>query len=711
VKNIFKIISIIFFLSISVTANAQEYEIYKRPIQVERSRDFDVIHYRVTLSFDLDKKIFGGTNEVTLSPLKDDFKQCVFDAEDLVITQVVNSQNQTLKFEHQDHKLVMHFEKNYNYGQTVKFTIFYSGSDPGLGLFFVDESVSNPKMVITDSFPNRARRWFPCYDFPHDKVTAEMIITTKNENKVLSNGKLVSVTENKDAGTTTYHWSQEKPHSTYLSMIGIAPFKVIRDSLGSLPINYWVFSKDVEYAKWNLKKTPEMIEFFNELYGYDYPWAKYDQVTSPKMGGGAEATSATILGMGVIYDRRAEQDFSWDRIIAHEVAHQWFGDLLTLRTWSHTWLNESFATYSDYIWTNYDKGEDESAIDLLGKKNQYLYEAHTKYIRPIVFDRYNDPGDNFDSHTYPKGAICLHMLRFILGDENFFRVLNHYLHKHAFQPVLTEDLMIAVKDVTGQNMDWFFEQFIFKPGHMVFDISYYWNENSKKLQLTIKQVQDFSAGIPIYKIPVKIGIVTPKQKQSEKIWITKKEEVFGFTVEEKPLLVRFDEGNYLLKEWTFYKEIEELIYQLNNDDVIGRMWAAKELAKHKKETHVIDALADRVQNDDFWAVRESALVSWSNSGGEGDIDFLKTCCKDQNSKVRTTAIRLLGDTGDQKLISFYKDMFSKDDSYLVQAETLRSIGKCGDRSQLSYLEKWTDTDSPRNVIKKAVEWAILKLHK
>jgi aminopeptidase N len=175
--------------------------------------------------------------------------------------------------------------------------------------------------------------------------------------------------------------------------------------------------------------------------------------------------------------------------------------------------------------------------------------------------------------------------------------------------------------------------------------------------------------------------------------------------------VRFDEGNYLLKEWTFYKEIEELIYQLNNDDVIGRMWAAKELAKHKKETHVIDALADRVQNDDFWAVRESALVSWSNSGGEGDIDFLKTCCKDQNSKVRTTAIRLLGDTGDQKLISFYKDMFSKDDSYLVQAETLRSIGKCGDRSQLSYLEKWTDTDSPRNVIKKAVEWAILKLHK
>jgi len=689
----------------------QKVDIYKRPIQVERSKNFDIRHYKVTMTFDLDKKVFGGTNEVTLVPLEDNFSTCVFDAEDLVINAVKNSRNQALKFEHTDHKLTIHFENGYSYGENLKFTIEFRGSDPGLGLFFLDKTDKHPKMVITDSFPNRARRWFPCYDFPHEKMTAEMIITAKAENKVLSNGRLVGVTDNKKAGTKTWHWSQEKPHSTYLSMLGIAPFAVIEDSLGDLPVNYWVFQKDVEYAKWNFRRTPEMIEFFNNIYGYKYPWAKYDQVTSPKMGGGAEATSATVLGLGVIYDRRAEQDFTWDRIIAHEIAHQWFGDLLTLRTWAHTWLNESFGTYSDYLWTRFDKGENEGAVDLQRKKNAYLREFHNRYVRPIVFNRYDSPGDNFDSHTYPKGATTLHMLRFILGDKNFFRVIKHYLHKHAFQPVLTQDFMIAVKDVTGQNMDWFFEQFIFKPGHAVFDISYDWLEDEKKVQLKIAQVQDTTIGIPIYKIPVMIGITTSKGKRSEKIWLTKKEQVFSIPVEEKPLLVRFDEGNYLLKEWTFKKDKAELLYQLKNDDVIGKMWAATELVKFKNDSRVVKALADRVKNDEFWAVRNSALESWGKTVKKIDVGFLKKSCKDKNSKVRTTAVRLLGDTGEKKLIKFYKKLFAKDDSYVVQAEVLKSIGKTADKSQLSYVEKLTGMDSPRNVIKKAVDWSVGELKK
>ena len=184
-----------------------------------------------------------------------------------------------------------------------------------------------------------------------------------------------------------------------------------------------------------------------------------------------------------------------------------------------------------------------------------------------------------------------------------------------------------------------------------------------------------------------------------------------FTVDEKPLLVRFDQGNYLLKEWTFEKDIDELVYQLLNDDVTGKMWAASELEKFKKDSRVIDVLADRAINDVFWAVRNSALESWSKIVIKINVDFLKKCCRDENSKVRTTAVRLLGDTGDSELISFYKEMYDKDDSYLVEAETLRSIGKSGDKSQISYLEKLAGTDSPRNVIKTAGEWAIAKLQK
>ncbi len=700
---------LLIFLSLSCILNAQKIDIYKRPLKYERSRDYDAKHYRIVLTFDLDNKYFWGENKITLTPLKDNFKECVLDAEELIATAVTNSQNQSLRFKQTDKHLIVYFPKPYGYEETVTFTVKYHAKNPIYGLFFDDERPTNPKMVSTVSWPDNAHHWFPCYDFPHDKVTNELIVTVKDSYKALSNGKLVNVKEDKKKGIKTYHWSQECPHSTYLFMLAIGPFEVIQDSLGELPVNYWVYKKDAEDAKWIFKKTPYMIDFFNKLYGYEYPWAKYDQVISPRMGGGAENTSATVLGEGAIHDRRAEQDFSFERVIAHEIAHQWWGDLITLRTWSHTWLNESFATYSDYLYTRYDKGEDEGAFDLLGKKNQYLREAHTRYMRPIVFNRYDHAQDNFDSHTYPKGAAVLHMLRFTMGDKPFFRTFKHFLHKHEFQAVDTHDFMVAIKDVSGQNLDWFFEQCIFKPGHPVFNISSAWDEASKTLKLKVAQAQDTSKGIPIYKIPVIIGIITPEERTSEKVWIKQSEQVFEFPVKEKPLMVRFDEGNYLLKEWTFDKSFDELLYQLKNDDAIGRSWAASELSKFKDDSRAVKGLIDRAQNDKFWAVRRSAVETLGKTKQRELVDLFKEKCGDKNSKVRTAALKALGNYNNSGLVSFFRERFKKDDSYLAQGEALRSIGKCGDRSQLSFLENAKKMKSPRNVIKRAAEWAIKKI--
>ena len=696
-------------VSFSCLLQAQKIDVYQRPLTYERSHDYDAQHYRITLTFDLDKKYFWGENRITLTPLKDDFQECVLDAEELVVTAVTNSQNHPLEFKQTDKHLTLQLSRAYSYGEKVTFIVKYHAQDPKHGLFFDDERPTNPKMVSTVSWPEYAHHWFPCYDYPHDKVTNELIVTVQDEYKVLSNGRLVSVKEDKKNSTKTYHWSQELPHSTYLFMLAIGPFEVIQDSLGSLPVNYWVYKKDVEDARWIFKKTPSMIDFFNKLFGYEYPWAKYDQVTTPRQGGGAEATSATVLGEQVVHDKRAEQDFSWERVIAHEVAHQWWGDLITLRSWAHTWLNESFGTYSDYLYTRYDKGEEEGAYDLLRKKNQYLREAHTQYMRPIVFDRYDRPQDNFDSHTYPKGAAVLHMLQFILGDKPFFRTLRHFLHKHEFQAVDTHDFMLAIKDVTGQNLDWFFEQFILKPGHPVFDISYSWDEHSQELKLKVIQTQDTSKGIPVYKIPVIIGVVTPEEKVSKKVWIKQEEQVFAFSVKEKPLLVRFDEGNHLLKEWKFDKSLEELLYQLKNDDVIGRIWAASQLARFKDNTCAVNGLIDSVREDKFWAVRRSALETLGKLKQGEHVDLYKNMTKDKNSKVRTTALRILGDYENPEFILFFKGQFEKDDSYLAQAEALRSIGKCGDRSQLPFLEKAAKMKSQRNVLKKAAEWATEKI--
>jgi aminopeptidase N len=271
--------------------------------------------------------------------------------------------------------------------------------------------------------------------------------------------------------------------------------------------------------------------------------------------------------------------------------------------------------------------------------------------------------------------------------------------------------MKAVKEATGQNLDWFFEQFIFKPGHPVFDISYEWDENIKKVRLKVSQVQDFSLGIPVYKIPVIIGVTTSKEEVVEKVWIKQKEEIFEFAVNEKPLMVRFDEGNFLLKEWTFEKEMDELLYQLNNDDVIGKMWAASELVKFEGNTLVAEALRERMQNDPYWAVRRSALEALSKLNMDMNVELLKKMCLDKNSKVRTTAIRILGDTRDPQLVSFFKDRFKTENSYVAQAEALRSIGKCGHQSHISYLEDAAKMKSPRNVIQRAGDWALKELKK
>ena len=629
-----------------------------------------------------------------------------------------------LEFEHEDGKLTVHLAKPADYGQRVSFTVTYhatnldvDGAEYGLsssydlGLDFKEETPDNPAHINTMSWPEGARHWFPCYDHPNDRATHEVIATVREDYKVLSNGRLVSVTDGEEPNTKRWHWSQALPHPTYLYMIAAGPYVVIEDSLGDLPINYWVYEKDEADAMRSFHKTPEIIAFFNEEFGYTYPWAKYDQVTVARFGGGAESTSATILGQSTIHDERAEQDFPSHSLVAHEAAHQWWGDLISYRAWSETWVSESFATYSDYLWSKHDLGEEEGAVNLLRKKDSYLREAHQRYMRPIVFRRWNYANENFDSHTYPKGAAILHMLRWIMGDDAFRRTLSHYLHKHAFQPVGTHDFMKSIKEATGQNMDWFIEQWIFRPGHPVFDVSYDWNSGSKKLSLRVRQTQDTNGEIPVYRTPVVIAVHTAKGKTSKQFRIEKKDEVFELDVNEKPLLVRFDEGNYLLKEWTFKKSTDELIYQLANDDVIGRAWAASELFGHGNDPQTIPALLKAGQSDSFWSVRQAAIETIGKVNGQGQIEFLKEKAEDGSSKVRVTALAALGDTGQADLVSFFKARFEADDSYLARAEALRSIGKTGDGSVIAFLETALKMKSPRNVLDRAATEALEHVQK
>jgi len=697
-------------LALALALPGQTIDYSKKTLQSERSRSYDALHYLINLKLDLDRKSFEGATTVTLSSFRDGLEACVLDAEEFTVTSVVDDYGTPLKFEQSDRGLKVVLLRPAKFGEIVTFTCEYNGRDPRQGLRFVDETPDNPHLVWSDSWPDNVHHWFPCFDYPNDKATSEIVATVKAGLKVAANGRLVGVAEDKAAGTTTYHWSQDLPHSTYLIFLAAAPYVVVRDSYGNLPVNYWVYPGDEAKVRPTYGKTPAMIAFFNRIFGYDYPWQKYDQVSVP-LGGGAESTSATAMTQRIMVSEADEPDFSAIGIVSHELAHQWWGDLITLRSWGHAWMNESFGTYSDYLYHRHDLGDDEGAINLQNKLAAYLREAHTRYIRPIVSDRYDKPEDMFDSHSYPKGALVLHMLRSILGDEIFFKTLRHFLHRYAFDAVDTSDFIRSVKTVTGQNLDWFFDQWLFRPGHPVFEIRSEWDAAKKVVRLKVAQVQDFAKGVPVFRVPVSVKIVTAGGTVTHRVWIREREEAFEFPAETKPLLVRFDAGNELIKETTFPKETAELLYQLGNDDVIGRMAAAGELAVAADQSAVLAELTRSARSDPFWAVRRAAVEALARAPRSAAEGVLKQACRDPHSSVGTAAVQALGAFKDKRLAVFYQDVFRKDGSVRVRAEALRALGLTGDASLAPFLRESAAVPSHQNMIRRAAEEALKRLGK
>jgi len=701
-----RIYTLLFFLTIiSQLILAQKNDINGIPVSPERSRDYDAINYRVELSFDLNKKYMEGSNTITFTPLCHGLSTLKLDAQFLTVTDVL-SNGTPLSYKQTDDNVFINLQRNYSYNDTVVITVHYYLDKEINGLRFIDAEGDRPEQVSSNCFPNKARQWIPCYDFPNDKVSQEFIITTDSKYKVLSNGKLISINENNN-GTSTWYWQQEKPHSTYLISLSIADYLVVKDSLGDLPVNYWVYKSMADDVERVFGKTPYMIDLYNHIYRYEFPWDKYDQVISGYMGGGAEATSATLLGEGIVTDEYTEQDYYREYVIAHEIAHQWWGDLITCRSWEHTWLNESFGTYSDHLYTRYDKGRDEGDYDLLLKKNTYLDEAHNRFMRPIVYMDYEHPGDNFNRHTYQKGACMLHLLRHILGDDTFFRVISTFLHRHEFQAVTTYDFIKCLKDISGKNMDWYFDQFFFRPGHPVFNVSKSWDATKKELNITIIQEQDKWDGVPIYKIPVSIGVYLENDKKIVKeFWLKEKKEEIVLQLTSKPLMVRFDEGNFLLKEWTYKKDIDELLFQANNDDMTGRLWAVEQLDEYQTDKRTLECWQEIAENDSFWAVRAAAVSQVGKFYGTSNISLLKRAASEKSSKVRTAAVRALGDLKNPSLKDYYKQIFNQEDSYAVKSEALIAIGKCGNTRDISFLESAGRQKSYRDVVYNASQEGI-----
>lgn len=697
------------------------------PAQYIPSHDYDTRNITLDLHFDWNKDQAIGTETISFAPLVKDLRRVVLDAAYLTFASVKLANGTTLKyqFDEKKEKLDIVLDRAYQPSDQVTLVIAYHTNQPpsvrrsingGGGLTFIKptpEDSKRPRQIWSQGESEYNHYWFACFDHPNDFFTSEVYATVEKPLTVISNGKLVDTKENSD-GTRTFHWKIAAPHASYLSSIIVGEYTPVAGNYAGIPVITNVYPNEIEEGKVTASRLPEMVKFFSEKTGVKYPYEKYAQTVARDFNGGMENISATTQYDVMIHDARTELDQTSDGIQSHELAHQWFGDYVTCRNWSDIWLNESFATYFQAMWDEHSLGHDDFLyLDVKGNQDQYYGAWAQGRRRPIVTKNYANPDAVFDTYAYPRGGAVLHMLRQYLGEENWWRAINHYLNKYAHQPVETEQFRIAIEEATGQSMDWFFDEWLYRMGHPVFRVTQNYDVTAKVLKLAVMQEQkpDPDSQFPqagFFQTPVDIEIGTATSTRVERVQIEPKaEQAFTFPLDAPPLLVNFDYGDTLIKELRFEKSTDQLVYQLSHDqDMLGRVWALGQLSAKIKDKATADRdkqeianqLASALTNDKFWGVRLEAATALDNAPGEGARAALLAATKDQKSRVRGRALRSLASTKDPTLASTYQQ-FLNDPSYAVIGEAARALGMTRSPAAYQALVKLIDMPSWRDNIK------------
>lgn len=674
-----------------------------------RSRDFDQRHVRLELSIDWDKQQIDGRALLTLSPFAPTKTVGLDAAEMKVLTASLlkdDSPADPLKFTHRGSRLDIELGREIAADQEFRLAIDYRIVEPKQGAHFVlpDEKEPNQaRMVWTQSEPEFARYWFPCHDHPADRFTSEILATVPQDYLVLSNGHLKEKKPAED-GKAVWHFVQEPDHVSYLMSIVAGQFEAYEQNWDGLPITSYVPKGRLEQAQRSFDKTARMVEYYSELFGYRYPWAKYAQICVDEYGwGGMEHTSATTLNLNTLHDQRAHLDTSSESLVAHELVHQWFGDLITCKDWTHIWLNESFATYFTTVWFEHEHGADEAAWRRAEEAESYKKEDKDRYRRPLVTSRYANPLNMFDRHSYPKGARVLHMLRYVLGDEAFWRTIRHYTKKYASQSIETAQFRIALEEATGQGLDWFLDQWMYHGGHPQYDVSYTWDSKQKQVALVVKQIQTVDDLTPLFRMPIEVALITSKGEEIRKITVAKAEETFHFDLEERPLRVCFDPNDWILKDLTFHKDKEEWLDQaLNDAHLMSRVQAVRALGGMKGDHDARDVLIELASADVFWALRQEAVKALAPFSGDEVRNCLIAAAQDDaKSFVRREATKSLGKFAHDDTRAALRTIIKQDQSYYAVADALRSLAKVDRTGCRDDLVAALDTESHEQVILRA----------
>ncbi|MEK7757635.1 MAG: M1 family aminopeptidase, partial [Planctomycetota bacterium] len=514
------------------------------------------------------------------------------------------------------------------------------------------------------------RYWVPCFDNPNEMQTTEMTVTVSAGNEAVSNGRLLSKVDNTDK-TTTFHWLQDKPHVSYLMTLVVGEFYVEQDTWRGKPVVYYVPPKHKNDLRRSFSNTVRMLEHFSNITGVEYPWDKYAQVCVEGFGGGMENTSATTLGPRTLHDERAHLDTSADGLVAHELAHQWFGDLVTCKDWAHTWLNEGFATYLDAIWSEHDLGRDEYDYEIY-RDMKNAVEGGKK--APVMDKRYDDPGEMFDSRAYPKGGSILHMLRHRVGDAKFWASVKRYLTKHAHQAVETSDLRQAFETETGRSLERFFYDWTERPGAPTVNVSYDWVDDDKLAKVTVKQTQESEAFHFPLEVEFHFDEGQPALLHGD---LTEKEQRFYFPLPRRPKMVLVDPQQAVLMELKEQKGRDLWKEQLSSGPhAIDRIRAAANLGESKNDKDTT-LLGEALMAEKFWGVGDEIAEAIGKAGGDKARDVLLIGLTVEHPKIRRAVVEQLGSFHrDEKVMEALRAIIAKGDaSYRVEAEAIESYAK------------------------------------
>lgn len=609
----------------------------------------------------------SGSVSHTFTPFSSDCKRISFDSDRTKI-HGVSLKGQALNFHLNGQTLWVDLDKAYSWDDTLTVMINYT-SYPTMGFYFVRPDSSYPEKQLqgwTQGEDTDNHFWVPMHDYPNDKMTWECKLTVDKPLSAISNGELVSVSDKDDQ--RTFHWRENIPNVSYLLSVAVGNYKKIEDEWDGIPVNYWVYQHhDRDDALRSFGKTPAMMDFFSEITGVRYPFEKYDQtIVEDFMWGGMENVTNTHQTDRTMHEEKVRPIHSSDGLVAHELAHQWYGDYLTTRNWANAWLNEGFATYLELLWTEHETGPELAEFERLGNLGATVW-ADKSYRRPTVQPNYFNSIELFDSNIYAKGSVILNMIRRYLGDDAFFRGLKNYTKTHAADNVETTDLKKAFEVTTGKNLVWFFEQWVYKPGIPEITASYRYNRRSQLVSLTLKQTQDI-ASTSLFKLPMTV-IIDDGNVHRHEIFFDKEEDTFTFPAGMEPFMVVVDEGFQIPKSLTFEKKTKELLYQLANAPAPNdRIWALRELADTRSTKKIHTALVEALENEPKWYVRRQVVNTYGSlkpRNGEAELIAAYT---EEDDRVKRAIISALREYDTDEIKTFLVEkMENEENDFLVSA--------------------------------------------